>query len=195
MSEQYIQTPSLPFAIVAYDRNHTIGYGDHMPYSPREELLTDNQHMWAILTNPDREVSLIGGSATMLPLLGILPPAIKDVIVVTKHPENMPSPLADRVRTADDPVVAVDMALKAGRVPAIFGGASIYNNDRLRARLYTVLATEIDAAFVDTTGQSVKKFNPLPVDQWSVVSNEPMPRGPKDHFAARFVEYERVAQA
>lgn len=193
MIEHSIWTPSLPFAIVAYDRNHVIGFGDHMPYNPRKELLTDNKRMWAILTNPDREVSLIGGSATMLPLLGILPPAIKDVIVVTKHPENMPSPRAERVRIADDPVRAVDMALASGRVPAIFGGASIYNNERLRSRLFYVLATEIDAEFVDATGAPSKKFNLLPANEWAVQSNEQMPQSEHDKFAARFVTWERTA--
>lgn len=195
MKEHSLWTPPLPFAIVAYDRNGVIGFGDHMAYVPGEELLTDNKRMWAILTNPERNVSLLGGSATMLPLLGILPPAIKDVVVVTHHPEKMPvltGVLADRIRTADDPVEALDMALAAEKVPAVFGGASIYNNECLRDKLSYVLATEIDTEFVNTTNEPTKKFNPLPTNEWSIISSEPMQRGPKDAFSANFVVYRRL---
>lgn len=198
MSNTNIWTPSLPFAILAHDRNGVIGYGDHMAYLPREDLRTDNEYLWGVLTNPDQEVSIVGGSTTLLPLLGVLPPAIHDVIVVTRHPEKVAlsnQKHDERIKTALDPITAIDMALASGRVPAIFGGASLYNNEAVRSRLFYVLATEIDTEFQNTTGEPVKTFQRLPASEWGVKSNEPMPRGPHDKFDARFVIYERSAVA
>lgn len=198
MSNTNIWTPPLPFAILAYDRNKVIGYGDHMAYLPRRDLLTDSENMWAVLTNPEQEVSLVGGRTTMLRILGVIPPTIHDVIVVTSHPDSLNVPnqrQSGRIRTAPDPITAMDMASASGKVPAIFGGASLYNNEIVRSRLWYVLATEIDAEFQNVTGEPVKTFQKLPASEWEVKSNEPMPRGEHDKFDARFVIYERVSAA
>jgi len=198
MNKIDIWTPDLPFAILAHDKNGVIGFGDHMPYLPREDLRTDNEYLWSVLTNPDQEVSIVGGSNTLLPMLGVIPPAVHDVIVVTRHPERvaLSNQTNDkRIRTALDPVAAIEMSLASGRVPAIFGGASIYNSEAVRSRLFYVLSTEIDTAFENTANEPVKRFDRLPTSDWEVKSSQPMPRGAHDKFDARFVVRQRVAAA
>lgn len=191
-----IWTPDLPFAILAHDRNRVIGFGDHMPYLPREDLRSDNEYLWGVLTNHEQEVSIVGGATTLLPILGIIPPAVHDIIVVTRHPEKVKQSdqtQGGRVRTALNPVTAIEMALASGRVPAIFGGASLYNSPAVRSRLSYVLTTEIDTEFKNTADEPIKQFDRLPTSEWEVMSNQSLIRGAHDKFDARFVIWERVA--
>lgn len=181
-------TPNLPFAIVAYDANGVIGFGDEMAYDPQQDLLTDNRHMWAVLTNPEQPVSLIGGRVTLLPLLNIIPDQIDDIIVVSRNKrllERQKLLNPERVRLANTPEDAMAMAR---HTPAVFGGESIYA--ALQKRLWYVMATEIDTVFANVRNKPVKTF-PRLTDQFIVRSNEAMPRGEHDKFNARFVVWER----
>lgn len=175
--------PPGPFAIVAYDQNRAIGYGNVMPYDARTQLQSDNARMWRILTNPERPVSLIGGCATVEPMLSvILGKGIDDVIVLS-HADKSSGTADKRVHYAQTPEEALRLAK---HTPAIFGGAAAY-----AAMLpYTqwVLATEVHHAFSPVD----KYFPALPTAEWREEERKPLQRGPHDAFDADFVTYHKV---
>jgi dihydrofolate reductase len=178
-----IELPPLePFAIVAYDEHRAIGYGDMMPYDARTQLKSDNTRMWDILTNPDRPVSLIGGRATVEPMLPvILGKGINDVIVLSHTERGLEGDT--RVQYVASPEEALRLAK---HTPAIFGGAATYA--AMLPYLKWVLATEVHHTF-----SPVDKFFPaLPAAEWCEKEREPLQHGPHDAFAANFVTYQRV---
>lgn len=175
--------PSEVFAIVAYDQCRAIGYDDVMLYDSRTQLLSDNQQMWRVLTDPMRPVTLIGGRTTMEPLLPvILAKGIDDVIVLSRndHPSYA---LDQRVRYMRSPEEALE---SARHTAAVFGGAAVYQ--AMLPYVQRVLATEVQYRFSPAN----KYFPDLPQDEWVEVDRQMLDRGAHDAFEADFVTYART---